>query len=59
MCWLDRLDLSVGDRVTLDSYPDSMWWTVEEVFDTIMESEQITLIRKPKEEYITFGWIPM
>lgn len=59
-CWLDKLDLEVGNRVTLDDYPDSMWWNVVEKYDIIAEAEQVNFI-KPKEEDTIGGayWIPM
>ena len=58
-CWLDRLDLRVGDSITLESYPDWMWWDIEEVYDPIAESENVVYTRPEKKEEWTFDWIPM
>ena len=57
-CWLDRLDLHPGNRVTLDSCPDWMWWDVVTVYDPIMEFEQINYTRPEKKEEVLWGWVP-
>lgn len=59
ICWLDRLNLKIGDRVTLEDYPDWMWWDIEEVYELTAESEHVTYARPEKEEEWTFDWIPM
>ena len=59
ICWLDGLKLKEGDSVTLDDYPDWMWWTVAEAFDVTAESDQITLVKPhPDSEEIIWDWRP-
>lgn len=58
-CWLDRLNLRIGDSVTLDSCPDWMWWEIIEVYGTTAELEQVNYKRpERKSEELAFGWGP-
>ena len=60
ICWLDRLNLKIGDKVTLEDYPDWMWWDVTEVFQLVNESHYVTFTRPvPEKEYSSCDWIPM
>ena len=56
-----NISLYKGDRITIDSCPDWMWWDVAEVYDPIEEAEMVTNLKpgNPSEEDIGPYWIPM